>query len=355
MVSTVQTRPNFYQMLGLKPTASAEEIRHAFGQKMSLANAMTTAAQICTAYETLRNPGKRLDYDRSIGLEPKTAPQPTTTHWTIGAPHWAGTPFVNSTRFQSIGERAAEIARPPEAPPVQAKTEPRADPVPRRASPPPPPLPMLQDEDYPEAAGRHFGWSKTAAIVGGVVLSVGLMGAWAGSIAGNDVEAVQSETLALPKAKPRMAAAVPAAAIPVAAEPKRAFSTRPRADRARPGRPAVAELQLEDLSKGGQSEASKTPQHSYYQTTAADGTTEIAAAEAPPLSSAAEVTATAASMPLPNPVIARTIHKIGYPCGQVASTSAVDGSRGVYKVTCTSGQTYRASPVGGRYRFKRLN
>ncbi len=52
-------------------------------------------------------------------------------------------------------------------------------------------------------------------------------------------------------------------------------------------------------------------------------------------------------------MIARTIERIGYACGDIASSAAGDGP-GVYTVTCTSGQTYRAAPVGGRYHFKRL-
>jgi hypothetical protein len=60
-------------------------------------------------------------------------------------------------------------------------------------------------------------------------------------------------------------------------------------------------------------------------------------------------------MPLPNKVVARTIERIGYSCGAVASTAPVEGgAAGVYKVTCTSGQSYQAKPVNGRYRFKRL-
>ncbi len=58
-------------------------------------------------------------------------------------------------------------------------------------------------------------------------------------------------------------------------------------------------------------------------------------------------------MPLPNTVIARTIERIGYSCGEVSSTSAVDGSSGAYKVTCSTGQTYQATPVHGRYHFRR--
>jgi hypothetical protein len=59
-------------------------------------------------------------------------------------------------------------------------------------------------------------------------------------------------------------------------------------------------------------------------------------------------------LPLPDAVIARTIEKIGYPCGAVASSARVDAAAGetAFKITCTSGQSYRASNRTGRYRFK---
>ena len=60
-------------------------------------------------------------------------------------------------------------------------------------------------------------------------------------------------------------------------------------------------------------------------------------------------------MPLPNATIARTIEKIGYSCGTVASIAAVEGaSPGVFKVTCSSGQNYQATPVNGRYHFRKM-
>jgi hypothetical protein len=63
----------------------------------------------------------------------------------------------------------------------------------------------------------------------------------------------------------------------------------------------------------------------------------------------------AASLPLPNSVIARTIERIGYSCGAVSSTAAVEGAApGTFKVTCSSGQSYQAAPVRGRYHFRRL-
>jgi hypothetical protein len=58
-------------------------------------------------------------------------------------------------------------------------------------------------------------------------------------------------------------------------------------------------------------------------------------------------------MPLSNAVIARTIGSIGYACGRVTSTTATEAP-GVFTVTCASGQSYRAAPVHGRYRFRRL-
>jgi hypothetical protein len=82
---------------------------------------------------------------------------------------------------------------------------------------------------------------------------------------------------------------------------------------------------------------------------------EIDAAEAAePAVDTPEVAPTAAKLPLPNSVIARTIGRIGYPCGKVASTAAVDGAEGVFTVTCTSGHSYRASPIRGRYHFRRM-
>jgi hypothetical protein len=93
------------------------------------------------------------------------------------------------------------------------------------------------------------------------------------------------------------------------------------------------------------------------ESASAGATTDEAAAD--PLAPVApdsepEPQAVAASMPLPSGTVARTIERIGYSCGKVASTAAVDGSPGVFTVTCTSGQRYQASPVHGRYRFRKL-
>jgi outer membrane biosynthesis protein TonB len=62
----------------------------------------------------------------------------------------------------------------------------------------------------------------------------------------------------------------------------------------------------------------------------------------------------AAGPPISNALIARTLRRIGFACGEVASTERVltDGGS-VYRINCTNGQSYRGSTVRGRLRFRR--
>ena len=88
MVSAVRSRPNHYELLGVGPAASADEIRQAFQRKMSLfgAHLMAEAPQISVAYETLRNPARRRDYDQSLGLN--VGPEPRPWGFTVAPPRW---------------------------------------------------------------------------------------------------------------------------------------------------------------------------------------------------------------------------------------------------------------------------
>jgi hypothetical protein len=80
------------------------------------------------------------------------------------------------------------------------------------------------------------------------------------------------------------------------------------------------------------------------------------AAETPPAAAdPAPVSAPAATLPLTSATIARTIERIGYGCGRVVSATGVDGALGVFNITCSSGDTYRAAPVSGRYHFRRTS
>ncbi len=77
----------------------------------------------------------------------------------------------------------------------------------------------------------------------------------------------------------------------------------------------------------------------------------VTADEAPPEADSAD------RPPLPSATIAGTIRRIGYPCPGVASTAPMaDAEPGTrrYRITCSSGDVYRATVTDGRMRFRKL-
>src|SRR3954468_13462151 len=94
MVDTVKSRPNFYEVLGLKPTASGDEIAQAFAREISgfRPRPIGGLAEVTVAYKTLRDPARRRAYDASLGLNQVREP-------------------VRSFAVQGVG--AAFVLRPP--------------------------------------------------------------------------------------------------------------------------------------------------------------------------------------------------------------------------------------------------
>jgi len=356
MVSSVRSRPNHYETLGLAPGAGDEEIRAAFARKMSAFrwHPAGSTAQICIAYETLRDPARRRDYDLTLGIIPKSAPR----QWGFAVTPQRWAPFI-AAPMAGVVEAAAPAAEPhvelePEAEPageprvasfIASSLRDLARPMATEPAPKPPP----RDAAVNVALERHieqvmseeaaeeptFDWRRPALGVGGFVLAAGLIGTIAGMSVKDDAQSAQAEPVAAierPSAKPE--AATPVAVSQVAAtdeESEPGASVKPRASHRRP--PAWAERQMKPVVE--------------------------AAAEDPLAEAAGEPLAqdplapqpAAAKLPLSDAVVARTIDRIGYECGEVASTAA-EGASG-FAVTCTSGQTFHARKVRGRYRFSR--
>lgn len=64
----------------------------------------------------------------------------------------------------------------------------------------------------------------------------------------------------------------------------------------------------------------------------------------------------AARLPLSNERIAQTIQRIGYACGEVTGATAVEGEPvPTWRITCSSGDSYRGTNRGGNMRFRKLN
>lgn len=394
MASSVGSRPTHYDTLGLKPTASRQEIADAFARAMGMfgAHPLADAARIGAAFEVLRDPERRRAYDEAMGLraKPKPQPQPRPVFSTY-ASQWNGTGFIGSAwkpagaastpgpapapapaeeprrtpepapalqaetpgepRVASfIAESLRDIARPAvaetpaETKPAQ-KPAPRLEPVPEAKRERIPPvhfdeLPWARGEvdDAPDAGEpRPIEWKRIGMVAGGLVLGAGLIGALAGSWVKDDVQAQAEPAVSTELPAAKSAVAAPASAAPVMAQ---AAQPEPQV-RAAPVRRAVPAPKPRVEQQVAQAQPLEVP--------AADVAEASAQLAADPLAPQP----VAVPMPLPNAVVARTIERIGYSCGEVASTSPMGGD-GMFKVTCTSGQSYRAAPVHGRYRFKRL-
>ena len=350
MVSGVKSRPNHYEALGLPPAASDDEIARAFVKKMSLfgAHGMDEAAHILIAYETLRNAEKRREYDASIGLGAKRAPELRQWSASLAPPRWS--PFIASATAKpgedgDSGSFEPHVAaEPPAQAPAARKIAPESGLQPQPARPEPDgglealvhhirAVGRSERENLRQARNRAPDWKKPMLAVSGLVLGAGLIGTLAGlSVTDNETPAQAEPAKASTPPKPSSIAARPAAFVATAIETQaeRAqeaavpeYRTR-RAKRPRPS--SFAERESLDLESANQAAAVAQPAQ-----------------------------AVAADMPLPGSLVARTIERIGYACEKVASTAPVEGeAEGVYKVTCSSGQSYQATPVHGRYRFRRL-
>jgi hypothetical protein len=186
---------------------------------------------------------------------------------------------------------------------------------------------------------RRIDWRRPALVVGGFAATAGLVGVLAGFSVKDDAASAVTPPPSAARQIAEAAPAPPAAASPVV--------TPVVTEAATPV--AAAAPQTRHASSSSRFARAVERKLIGIGTTAQAQPVDVAAAD--PAAQPAPMVP--ASMPLPDNVVARTIDKIGYSCGSVASTAAVAGASGVFKVTCSSGQTYQATPVHGHYRFKR--
>lgn len=388
MVSAVRSRPNHYDTLGLSPGASDDEIRGAFARMMGMLGARpaVAAASVGAAFEVLRNPVKRRAYDRALGL----LSEPNESHWQVAGVARSSPGLMGSSWARLADHQAAVSDAPaPRGPQTHAEPVPPAESrvasfissslrdVARPIAPEPPSdgrpqaEPRIQSAERPRAGGepdlpdaRHAN-SKMAldteplplelrgpALVATVaVAAAAILGAIAGASADDQQPprpAKRDVTIALPVASPQLGSAQPSS-VPAA----RMTESQMR----RPVRPKVPEASANDKFAARQQLAdSATPTGEIAQPAERGpaANQSVGANDAQTASQPDAPTAAAAGLSLPNRVVARTIERIGYACGSVVSTTAVAGAApGVYRIACSSGQAFQATPVRGRYRFRR--
>lgn len=348
-----RSRQTHYDTLGLSPTATPGEVIQAFARKMGTLTPRSVAdlAQLSVAYETLRDPQKRRAYDASLRPTPTPAAMPTSKapepHYAV---NWRPAPVGPSSALIDRLSRPAEVERPTPAPSPRIQPKPEVAPSPPKLTEPTPDsdaerlqfLPDFRSEVRP--AGRADQGSidlKRAALalawpIMGIAVLGGVAG-WAASISEAPEQPEPTTRRALLSEEPKFAAgdaslysATPDERSMEPQAPKPSTATRIKSKLPAP-LPAPTEVAASDPLLP-------------------DPAVEDAANPEP----AAE--AVSARMPLSNQTIARTIGRIGYACGEVTSTAPVEGEgAGVFKVTCSSGKSYQARPIGGRYHFRRWN
>lgn len=382
MENTIKLGATHYDVMGLPSTAGTDEIARAFTKRLSEPMAFGGIARLGLAYETLRDPDKRRTYDESIGL--RARPQPAKTQWsiagsggatfqdrpTLGQAHraalrqtptipvppaesQAGAPVVEEPKYSSpLIDALRDLARPEPSQQSRVQSEPsvgfQAHSTRDQQRPADGAAPSSVAEPvFGQVADGPIDWKRPVVVLSGLAIGAAVLGIWLGWESENDAQAESPRSVvkaSLPAAKP-VADPTPQIAAPAAEE---ARPVQQAVAALAPAPPTLAETAAavpEPQPAAAAEPASADVQEAQSATSGVDAVAEEAAP--PPVR--------AAAMPLPNRVIARTIERIGYACGDVVTTAAVEGApAGVFKVTCTSGQTYQARPVGGRYRFRRL-
>ena len=182
MVSTVTARPSHYEVLGLTPAATADEIARAFAREMSRPRAFGAIAEVSIAYATLRDPARRRAYDESLGLTRAPTRAPLLSSAGVG-----GAAFLARPALVAEPAPAATAPPRPERPDIAealrqlSRPEPLHDavqPVPPEPAPPPAAERVhLAIADGDTAPAGAIPWKPVALAAGGVALAVALLGA----------------------------------------------------------------------------------------------------------------------------------------------------------------------------------
>jgi hypothetical protein len=380
-------------VLGLEPDASADDIERAFllSLRPFAPHAFGHLAHASAAFHVLRDPDARRAYDRRMGFV-VDAPEPNPTGRTLFAGFHgrsAGVPLPRSIGPDHVIRRpepaassapgadrvAAFLAaahRPPTAQPIAVRTVPaddgKAQQLPDDSAPPPSPTaeavvqpaipsppapvapvadPAVEEFAFAPTTVERADWKRPAMIGSGLVLAAIAIGTWAGLDAQQAPSDRLPDSVVAPLPAPKPATVDGTTSIdatiaqPVAGATiveQRQWPLAARSQRPPSMPPHVAQA---------------TPSIVEPPAATAATTSALALDDAPEPVADQPATVRAQAMPLSNPVIARTIDRIGYSCGRVASTSA-SGSGGVFTITCVSGHSFQAKPVNGRYRFRKL-
>ncbi|HSR00396.1 MAG TPA: DnaJ domain-containing protein [Sphingomicrobium sp.] len=384
MASSLRSLSNHYDTLQVAPDATTDEIVRAFSSQMRSVRVrpdITVArlAQLTVAYETLRNPAKRRDYDASLGLGKVPFGLSQYASATAGpgllerldrgaeqaaraAPPISAQPATSPSSEARVATFiAASIRQPLGRSEQQASPPPLAEAVPQSRPETVPEISPTRMPEAPEIEDGQLRIGRTGATLAAAVIGVGIL-TFAMALPDRNpdrlaapVQAQPAVTVALPPdVADQSSVAAPHAIEQVAARTVRSMQRRTRNIAVAAEAPsAAAPAAIEQPAEQGTALDTAQPKSSDVAATEAVAQAPLSAGADEALANSASTGTSVAALPLSSATIARTIERIGYGCGRVVSTASLDGAPGAYKISCSSGQVYRAAPVHGRYHFRR--
>ena len=312
---------------------------------------MVAKLHLYEAFGILRQPEKRRAYDRSIGLVAE--PVPTT----FVVPSRGAFSFAADARQQVVEQpdvvqpevvqpEPVAIDEPPERTDGRVMGEAELHVL----------LERIRADGRAEKAAlsskprRPQDWRRLGIAAGALIVGAGLVGGIAG-VSGSAPEPADGTSVNVPLPEPATSL--------TSSDPSGDFDAEAEAqvraeNLAAAKRMAALHRKIDQLIIPPEMQAETPKAPTKGAEARPEATPAVADTGVDPLAPKPEAeTAVAAQMPLSKATIARTIEKIGYPCGDVASIATVDAGGGVFKVSCSSGHSYRAAPTAGRYRFKK--
>ena len=163
-----------------------------------------------------------------------------------------------------------------------------------------------------------------------------------------------SVTLELPAPEPYRGVSIPEAPAPVAENAVDA-DARPEAPEPAPPEPEAAEKKAPEKNAPEKKAAEKQGDDEERSTApagAAPSEEKNGAPAARNKSNADAAPTRPGRPPLGDAEIARTIDRIGFPCGRVVSSEAVASAQGIYKINCSSGESYQGTSKQGHLFFR---
>lgn len=180
MVGSVKEGPNHYEILGLTPSATGDEIAKAFATRMQshITNPGEKvddyALKLRAAYKTLGDPFWRRIYDAELGLASKPRPEPTLRHPPQSAAEQRVAPFIAAAFRQPAGQTehpsSPDFILLPDSEAAESTVEERPEPFITKAD-----YPTDYEASVADARGRRRQWYRAGAATGAAVLGLGLV------------------------------------------------------------------------------------------------------------------------------------------------------------------------------------